>query len=128
MTTAMKLVWKNTGVQFLIIGEKTVPIEKFHNIFNVRDELDRTKYRALPYSATNCKMAAAIVSRDRSLRPIIDTTGMRPTQRQQHRSGPLGWTSGNHGRGVVIVVGKRVVDFLLAVIEHFSLALMVETS
>ena len=56
----MKLVWKSTSVQLLIISEKTmaqtVPIEKFHNIFNVGDKLDWIKYRALQYTATNCYM------------------------------------------------------------------------
>jgi len=48
---------------------QTVAIEKFHNIFSVGDKLDRTKYRALRYTATNCKRAIAIVSRHKSLRP-----------------------------------------------------------
>ena len=44
----MKLTRKGTSVQLLVVGEKmmtqAIPIEKFHDIFGVRDELDRAKY------------------------------------------------------------------------------------
>ena len=61
------------SLQLLIVGEEmmtqTVPIAKFQNIFGVEDKLDQSKYRALRYTTANCKRAAVIVSRHKSLRP-----------------------------------------------------------
>jgi len=64
--------WEDTSVQLLVIGKKSdvmtqnIAIEKFHDIFGVRDKLDWAKYGALQYTTTNSKRAASIISRHRN--------------------------------------------------------------